>query len=153
MWIYEKKLQYPVKIKNPNPRLAGVIISQLGGPDGEMGAATRYLNQRYTMPSGEAIGMLTDIGNEELNHVEMIGAILYQLTKNLTPEEIKAGGMDKYFVDHTLGVYPASADGVPFDAKYVASKGDVLADLHEDLAADAAIPQMQPLSKNRRKPL
>ena len=136
MWIYEKKLQYPVKIKNPNPRLAGVIISQLGGPDGEMGAATRYLNQRYTMPSGEAIGMLTDIGNEELNHVEMIGAILYQLTKNLTPEEIKAGGMDKYFVDHTLGVYPASADGVPFDAKYVASKGDVLADLHEDLAAE-----------------
>ena len=136
MWIYEKKLQYPVKIKNPNPRLAGVIISQLGGPDGELGAATRYLNQRYTMPSGEGIGMLTDIGNEELNHVEMIGAILYQLTKNLTPEEIKAGGMDKYFVDHTLGVYPASADGVPFDAKYLASKGDVLADLHEDLAAE-----------------
>ena len=122
--------------KNPNPRLAGVIISQLGGPDGELSAATRYLNQRYTMPSGEAIGMLTDIGNEELNHVEMIGAILYQLTKNLTPEEIKAGGMDKYFVDHTLGVYPASADGVPFDAKYIASKGDVLADLHEDLAAE-----------------
>ena len=136
MWIYEKKLQYPVKIKNPNPRLAGVIISQLGGPDGELGAATRYLNQRYTMPSGEGIGMLTDIGNEELNHVEMIGAILYQLTKNLTPEEIKAGGMDKYFVDHTLGVYPASADGVPFDTKYIASKGDVLADLHEDLAAE-----------------
>ena len=152
MWIYEKKLQYPVKIKNPNPRLAGVIISQLGGPDGELGAATRYLNQRYTMPSGEGIGMLTDIGNEELNHVEMIGAILYQLTKNLTPEEIKAGGMDKYFVDHTLGVYPASADGVPFDAKYLASKGDVLADLHEDLAADAAITQMQPLAKIAESP-
>ncbi len=139
MWIYEKKLQYPVKIKNPNPRLAGVIISQLGGPDGEMGAATRYLNQRYTMPSGEAIGMLTDIGSEELGHCEMIAAILYQLTKNLTPDEIKAGGFDQYFVDHTLGIYPSSAAGVPFDAKYVASKGDAIADLVEDLAADAGI--------------
>ena len=136
MWVYEKKLQYPVKIKNPNPRLAGVIISQLGGPDGELGAATRYLNQRYTMPSGEAIGMLTDIGSEELGHCEMIAAILYQLTKNLTPEEIKAGGLDKYFVDHTLGIYPSSAAGVPFDAKYVASKGDAIADLVEDLAAE-----------------
>ena len=136
MWIYEKKLQYPVKIKNPNPRLAGIIISQLGGPDGEMGAATRYLNQRYTMPSGEAIGMLTDIGSEELGHCEMIATILYQLTRNLTPEEIKAGGFDKYFVDHTLGIYPASAAGVPFDAKYVASKGDAIADLVEDLAAE-----------------
>lgn len=136
MWIYEKKLQYPVKIKNPNPRLAGIIVSQLGGPDGEMGAATRYLNQRYTMPSGEAIGMLTDIGSEELGHCEMIAAILYQLTKNLTPDEIKAGGFDKYFVDHTLGIYPCSAAGVPFDAKYVASKGDAIADLVEDLAAE-----------------
>ena len=153
MWVYEKKLQYPVKIKNPNPRLAGVIISQLGGPDGELGAATRYLNQRYTMPSGEAIGMLTDIGNEELNHVEMIGAILYQLTKNLTPEEIKAGGMDKYFVDHTLGIYPASADGVPFTASYLQSKGDPVCDLHENLAADAAIIKEQPLEKKSRKAL
>ena len=136
MWIYEKKLQYPVKIKNPNPRLAGVIISQLGGPDGELAAATRYLSQRYTMPSGEAIGMLTDIGSEELGHVEMISAILYQLTKNLTPEEIKAAGFDKYFVDHTLGVYPASADGVPFSAAYLQSKGDTVADLVEDLAAE-----------------
>ena len=153
MWIYEKKLQFPVKIKNPNPRLAGVIISQLGGPDGEMGAATRYLNQRYTMPSGEAIGMLTDIGSEELGHCEMIAAILYQLTKNLTPDEIKAGGFDKYFVDHTLGIYPASADGVPFTASYLQSKGDPVCDLHENLAADAAILKEQPLSKNRRKPL
>ena len=136
MWIYEKKLQYPVKIKNPNPRLAGVIISQLGGPDGELSAATRYLSQRYTMPSNEAIGMLTDIGSEELGHVEMISAILYQLTKNLTPEEIKAAGFDKYFVDHTLGVYPASADGVPFSAAYLQSKGDAVADLVEDLAAE-----------------
>ena len=153
MWIYEKKLQYPVKIKNPNPRLAGVIISQLGGPDGEMGAATRYLNQRYTMPSGEAIGMLTDIGSEELGHCEMIAAILYQLTKNLTPDEIKAGGFDKYFVDHTLGIYPSSAAGVPFDAKYVASKGDAIADLVEDLAADAAIIKEQPLREKSRNPL
>ena len=136
MWIYEKKLQYPVKIKNPNPRLAGVIISQLGGPDGELGAAMRYLSQRYTMPSSEAIGMLTDIGSEELGHVEMISAILYQLTKNLTPEEIKAGGFDKYFVDHTLGIYPSSADGVPFTTAYLQSKGDTVADLLEDMAAE-----------------
>ena len=153
MWIYEKKLQYPVKIKNPNPRLAGVIISQLGGPDGELAAATRYLNQRYAMPTGDVIGMLTDIGNEELNHVELIGTILYQLTKNLSPEEIQAGGMDKYFVDHTLGIYPASADGVPFNAAYLQSKGDPICDLHEDLAADAAIIKEQPLEKKSRKPL
>lgn len=136
MWVYEKKLQYPVKIKNPNPRLAGVIISQLGGPDGEVGAATRYLNQRYTMPSGEAIGMLTDIGTEELAHIEIVAAILYQLTRNLTPEEIKAGGFDKYFVDHTLGIYPAAASGEPFSAAVLQSKGDPVADLVEDLAAE-----------------
>lgn len=136
MWQYEKKLQYPVKIKNPNPRLAGVIISQLGGPDGELGAATRYLNQRYTMPSGEAIGMLTDIGSEELGHCEMIAAILYQLTRNLTPEEIMAGGFDKYFVDHTTGICPQAASGVPFSASSLQSKGDAIADLVEDLAAE-----------------
>ena len=153
MWIYEKKLQYPVKIKKPNPRLAGVIISQLGGPDGELGAATRYLSQRYTMPSNEAIGMLTDIGSEELGHVDMISAILYQLTKNLTPDEIKAGGFDKYFVDHTLGIYPASADGVPFTTSYLQSKGDTVADLVEDMAADAAIIKEQPLREKSRKPL
>jgi len=136
MWIYEKKLQYPVSIKNPNPRLAGVIISQLGGPDGELAASTRYLNQRYAMPNGEAIGILTDIGTEELAHVEMISAILYQLTRNLTPEEIKAAGFDKYFVDHTVGIYPASATGEPFTAAYVQSKGDPVTDLIEDLAAE-----------------
>lgn len=136
MWIYEKKLQHPVKIKNPNPRLAGVIISQLGGPDGEIGAAMRYLNQRYSMPTGEAAGMLTDIGTEELGHAEMISAILHQLTRNLSPEQIKAGGFDKYFVDHTLGIYPASATGEPFTAAYVASKGDPVTDLMEDLAAE-----------------
>jgi len=136
MWIYEKKLQYPVKIKNPNPKLASVIISQLGGPDGETGAALRYLNQRYTMPSAEAIGVLTDIGSEELGHQEMIAAILYQLTKGLTPAEIKAGGFDKYFVDHTLGIYPTSASGMPYTAASMQSKGDTVADLCEDLAAE-----------------
>ena len=136
MWTYEKKLQYPVKIKNPNPRLAGVIITQLGGPDGELSAATRYLNQRYTMPSGEAIGILTDIGSEELGHSEMIAAIVYQLTRNLTPDEIVAGGFDKYFVDHTTGIYPVAASGVPFNAMTLASKGDAIADLVEDLAAE-----------------
>ena len=136
MWMYEKKLQYPVNIKRPNPRLAGIIISQLGGPDGELGAATRYLNQRYTMPSKEAIGALTDIGSEELGHCEMIAAILYQLTRNLTPEEIMAGGFDKYFVDHTVGIYPCAATGVPFSASAIASKGDAVADLNEDLAAE-----------------
>ncbi len=153
MWIYEKKLQYPVKIKNPNPKLAGVIISQLGGPDGETGAALRYLNQRYTMPSAEAIAVLTDVGSEELGHQEMVAAILYQLTKGLTPAEIKAGGFDKYFVDHTLGIYPTSASGMPYTAASMQSKGDAVADLMEDLAADAAILQEQPLSKNRRNPL
>ncbi len=136
MWVYERKLQYPVNIKNPNPRLAGIIISQLGGPDGELAAATRYLNQRYTMPDSAAIGLLTDIGSEELGHCEMIASILYQLTKNLTHEEIKAGGFDKYFVDHALGIYPSSAAGVPFSAAYLQSKGDALADLAEDLAAE-----------------
>ena len=136
MWVYERKLQYPVKIKNPNPKLAGVIISQLGGPDGELAAATRYLNQRFSMPTSETIGLLTDIGSEELGHAEMIGSILYQLTRNLTPEQIKASGFDKYFVDHALGVYPSSAAGVPFSAAYLQSKGDAVADLAEDLAAE-----------------
>ena len=136
MWAYEKKLQYPVKIKNPNPLYAKIIVSQLGGPDGELGAAMRYLNQRYTMPYGDIIGILTDVGTEELAHMEMIAAILYQLTKNLTPEEIKRSGFDTYFVDHTTGVYPVSAAGVPFTAAYFAVKGDMFADLHEDLAAE-----------------
>ena len=136
MWTYEKKLQYPVKIKNPNPKLATAILSALGGPDGELGAATRYLNQRYTMPDGRVIGILTDVGSEELGHCEMVAAIIYQLTRNLTPEEIKAGGFDAYFVDHTTGIYPCSAAGVPFSAGAIASKGDALADITEDLAAE-----------------
>ena len=143
MWVYERKLQYPVKIKNPNPKLASIIISQLGGPDGEMGAATRYLNQRYSMKDGKVVGILTDVGSEELGHAEMIAAIIHQLTRNLTPEEINASGFDKYFVDHTLGVYPVSASGMPFTTAYVGVKGDPIADLVEDLAADAAITKEQ----------
>ncbi len=136
MWIYEKKLEYPVKIKNPNAKLAQTIITQLGGPDGELGASLRYLNQRFSMPYDEVIGILTDVGTEELAHVEIIGAIVYQLTRDLSVDEIKRQGFDAYFVDHTTGVYPVSAAGVPFDAKYFAVKGDVFADLNEDLAAE-----------------
>ena len=136
MWSYEKKLQYPVKIKNPNAAYAKIIISQLGGPDGELAASMRYLHQRYTAKYNEVIGILTDVGTEELAHLEMIGAILYQLTKDLSPEEIRKAGMDQYFVDHTAGIYPVSAAGVPFDMKYVGIKGDLIADLNEDLAAE-----------------
>ena len=136
MWIYEKKLQYPVKIKKPNPLYAQIIISQVGGPDGELAASMRYLQQRYSMPYNEVIGILTDIGTEELAHIEMISAIIYQLTKNLSEEEIKKSGFATYFVDHTTGVYPVAASGTPFDMKYVGVKGDVFADLHEDLAAE-----------------
>ena len=136
MWIYEKKLQYPVKIKNPNPRYAAMIISQAGGPDGELAASTRYLSQRYSMPYGDVIGTLTDVGTEELAHLEMISAIIYQLTRNLSEEDIRKGGFDAYFTDHTTGVYPQAASGVPFDTKYIGVKGDVIADLNEDLAAE-----------------
>ena len=136
MWTYDKKLQYPVRIKNPNANYAKIIISQLGGPDGELAASMRYLHQRYSMPYDKVRGILTDVGTEELAHLEMIGAILYQLTQGLTPEEIKKAGMDIYFVDHTLGLYPVAASGVPFDMKYVGVKGDLLADLNEDLAAE-----------------
>ena len=136
MWQYEKKLQYPVNIKNPNPKLAMAIISQLGGPDGELAASLRYLNQRYAAPYAEVKGLLTDIGTEELAHMEMISAILYQLTRNLTPEQIKASGFDTYFVDHTTGIYPIAASGAPFTAAYFQSKGDIITDLVEDLAAE-----------------
>jgi len=139
MFEYNNRLQYPVRIKNPNPAYAKIIISQLGGPDGELGASLRYLSQRYSMPTSRIVGILTDIGTEELGHVEMISAIIYQLTRNLTIEEIKKSGFDTYFVDHTTGVYPIAASGVPFRAEYFAVKGDVFADLNEDLAADAAM--------------
>ena len=136
MWQYEKRLQYPVKIKTPNPKYAQIIVSQLGGPDGEIGASLRYLTQRIAMPYSKVVGILTDVGTEELAHFEMISAILYQLTRNLTPEEIKKSGFDTYFVDHTTGIYPVAASGYPYNAAQFQSKGDVLADLHEDLAAE-----------------
>lgn len=136
MWIYEKKLQYPVKIKTPNPKLASLIISQLGGPDGELAASMRYLHQRYSSPYDQVTGILTDVGTEELAHLEMIAAILYQLTRNLSPEEIAASPLAPYFTDHTTGIYPIAAAGVPFDMKYVGVKGDILTDLNEDLAAE-----------------
>ena len=136
MFVYEKKLQYPVKIANPNPKYAQIIISQYGGPDGELGASLRYLSQRYSMPYPELKGLLTDIGVEELGHLEMIGAIVYQLTRNLTPEEIKRSGFDTYFVDHTAGVYPTAASGFPWSAAGMQSKGDLIADLSEDMGAE-----------------
>lgn len=136
MWQYQKKLQYPINIKNTNPKLAQIIISQYGGPDGELGASLRYLSQRFSMPYNEVKGLLTDVGTEELAHLEMIGTLVHQLTRNLTPEEIKKNGFDAYFIDHTAGVYPSSAAGVPFTAAYLQSKGDIITDLHEDLAAE-----------------
>ena len=136
MFIYEKKLQYPVNIATPNPNLAAVIISQYGGPDGELGASLRYLSQRYSMPYPELKGLLTDIGTEELGHLEMIGAIVHQLTRNLSEDDIRTAGFDAYFVDHTAGVYPTAASGFPWSAASMQVKGDVIADLTEDLAAE-----------------
>ena len=136
MWSYEKKLQYPVKIKNPNPALAKVIITQFGGPDGELGASMRYLSQRYSMPYGEVVGILSDVGTEELAHIEMVSAIVHQLTRNMTIEQIKESGFDTYFVDHTAGIYPVAASGVPFSAMTFQSKGDAITDIMEDLAAE-----------------
>ena len=143
MFIYSKKLQYPVKIARPNPRLAAMIISQYGGPDGELGASLRYLSQRYSMPFDEQKGLLTDIGTEELGHLEMIGSIVHQLTRGLKEKEIENSPMAPYFVDHTLGVYPTAASGFPYTAASMAVKGDPIADLTEDLAADATTSQSQ----------
>ncbi len=136
MWEYEKKLQYPVKIARPNPKYAKIIISQYGGPDGEMSASLRYLSQRYSMPYAELKGLLTDIGTEELAHFEMIAAMVHQLTRNLTPEEIVKSGFDTYFVDHTAGIWPQAASGAPWTSAYIQSKGDVISDMHEDMAAE-----------------
>ena len=136
MWSYEKKLQYPVRIKNPNPKLAKIIITQYGGPDGELGASLRYLSQRYSMPYAQVKGALTDIGTEELGHLEMIGSIVHQLTRGLSPEEKLKQGFGDYFVDHTTGVYPQAASGVPYSAGSMQVKGDPITDLHEDLAAE-----------------
>ncbi len=136
MWIYEKRLQYPVKITKTCPKTAQLIISQYGGPDGELSASMRYLAQRYTMPLKAVGGLLTDIGTEELGHMEIICAMVYQLTKNLTPEEAKTAGFDAYYIDHTTALWPQAAGGVPFTAKEFQSKGDAITDLTEDLAAE-----------------
>ncbi len=136
MFVYEKRLQYPVRIKNPNPKLAKIIITQYGGPHGELGASLRYLSQRYTMPYPELAAILTDIGTEELSHLEMVGTIVYQLTQGLTAEELDAAGYTDYFVDHTTGVYPQAASGTPFSAATIAVTGDPIADLNENLAAE-----------------
>lgn len=136
MFIYEKRLQYPVRIKNTNPALAKFIISQYGGPDGELGASLRYLSQRYSMPYPELRGLLTDIGTEELGHLEMVATIVQQLTRNMTVEEVKAAGLETYFVDHTAGVYPQFASGTPWTAATIAVKGDVITDLTEDMGAE-----------------
>ena len=136
MWQYEKRLQYPVNIKNPNPKLAQVIISQYGGPDGEIGASLRYLSQRYSMPYPELKAILTDVGTEELAHLEMVGAIVHQLTRNLNEQQINDSGFAPYYTDHTVGVYPVAAAGTPYSAMAFQSKGDPITDLHEDLAAE-----------------
>lgn len=136
MWHYEKRLQYPVKITTTNPKIAQLIISQYGGPDGELGASLRYLSQRYTMPNRKIAGLLTDIGTEELAHMEMISAMVYQLTKDLTPEEVEASGFAPYYIDHTTGVYPVAASGTPYSVMTFQSKGDAITDLHENLAAE-----------------
>ena len=136
MFTYEKKLQYPVRIKNPNPKLASVIISQYSGPDGELGASLRYLSQRFTMPYPELKALLTDIGTEELGHLEMVGAVVHQLTRNLKTSDIEGTPFAAYFVDHTTGVYPQFASGYPWSASTMQSTGDIIADLTEDLAAE-----------------
>ncbi len=136
MWIYEKKLEYPIKIKNPNPAMAKVILTQYGGPDGELAASLRYLSQRFSMVTPEARAVLNDIGTEELAHLEMIGSMVRQLTKNASIESIQEAGLDAYYADHDKAVYPVSAAGVPFTAAYLQSKGDPVADLTEDMAAE-----------------
>jgi len=136
MWVYEKKLEFPVRIKKKNPALAKFIIAQYGGPDGELGASLRYLSQRYTMVTPQAVATLNDIGTEELAHLEMIGTICHQLVKDATPEEMRQAGMDANYVDHGLGIYPQSAGGIPWSAQYIQSKGDPITDLYEDMAAE-----------------
>jgi len=136
MWTYKKALQYPINIKCTDPRLAKVIISQYGGPDGELAASLRYLSQRFGMPDQNSKAILNDIGTEELAHLEMVGTIVHQLTKNATIEEIEKAGLAPYYTDHGVDVYPVSAAGVPFTAAYIAAKGDAIANLQEDLAAE-----------------
>ena len=136
MWNYEKRLQFPVKIKTPDAKTAQIIMSQYGGPDGEISASLRYLSQRYAMPNGELAGLLTDVGTEELAHMEMVGAIVHQLTRNLTEKQIEEQGFSTYYTDHALGIWPQSAGGIPNNALTYASKGNTISDLNEDLAAE-----------------
>lgn len=136
MWIYEKKLQYPVRITKPNPGLAKIIMTQYGGANGELGASLRYLSQRFTMPTSEAKAILTDIGTEELGHLEMIGTIVHQLLRGVTPEDMRKEGMDQYYVDHGTAIFPQSAGGIPWSADGIQSMGDPIADLHENMAAE-----------------
>ena len=136
MWNYEKRLEYPIKIKQTNPTLAAMIISQYGGPDGELGASMRYISQRYSMPYREVAGLLTDIGTEELGHFEMISTMVHQLTRNLTMEQIKGTPFEAYYVDHTSAVWPQAAGGIPFNACEFQSKGDSITDIVEDMAAE-----------------
>ena len=153
MWEYLKQLEYPIRIRKPDARAAKVILSQYGGPNGELGASLRYLSQKFAMPDRRVAGLLNDIGTEELAHLEMIGTMVRQLTRNLTIEQIKEGGFDAYFADHTTGIWPANASGMPWSAATIQSVGDPLADLAEDMAADAAIIKEQPLREKSRKPL
>ncbi len=136
MWDYDRKLMYPVKIKNPNPKLAKYVISQYGGPDGELAASLRYLSQKYTMPTNAAKGLLNDIGTEELAHLEMVGAIVYQLTRDIDSQIVKDSGFGEYFINHSTGVYPANTNGMPFDALAIAVTGDPITDLTENMAAE-----------------
>ena len=136
MWNYEKRLQFPIHIKNPNPALAAMIISQYGGPDGESSASMRYLSQRYSMPYREVSGLLTDIATEELSHLEMVSVMVHQLTRNLSVDQIKGTPFEAYYVDHTTGIWPQAAGGIPFNACEFQSKGDAITDLVEDLAAE-----------------
>ena len=136
MWVYEKKLEYPVKIKTPNPRIAKYVITQYGGPDGELAASLRYLSQRFSMPTNEAKAILNDIGTEELAHLEIIGSIVHQLTKGVPAKVLEKEGLGAYYSDHDHAIYPVSAAGVPFTAAYIQSKGDPIADLYEDMAAE-----------------
>jgi len=139
MWVYEKKLEYPIKINKPNPKLAKIILEQYGGPDGELGAALRYLSQRFTMVTPQAKATLNDIGTEELAHLEMIGTITHQLLEKATIEDIIAAGIDPDYVGHGLGIYPESAGGIPFTAAALQSKGDPITDLYENMAADDTV--------------
>lgn len=136
MFVYEKRLQYPIKIQNPNPKLAAIVISQYGGPDGELGASLRYLSQRYSMPNSRLKALLTDIGTEELGHLEMVGTLVHQLTRNLSESQIQDSAFAPYFVDHTTGVYPTAASGFPWSAAGIGVKGDPITDLTEDMAAE-----------------